>query len=72
MSQKIEVGPINAMLVTVAQAAQLLQVSERTIQNLMADGKLPSVLIGNRRRLWLEDIRDLALANTIPATVTVA
>ncbi len=51
---------INVLLVNVKQAAEALQVSERTIFNLMDNGQLPSVKIGDARRIDIEDVRKIA------------
>jgi excisionase family DNA binding protein len=53
-------APIQMLLVTTKQAAQALQVSERTIANLIKSGKLHSTLIGTARRIDLADLRRLA------------
>jgi excisionase family DNA binding protein len=51
---------LEVILVTTKQAAQALQVSERTIANLIKSGKLHSTLIGTARRIDLNDLRRLA------------
>jgi excisionase family DNA binding protein len=51
---------INVLLVTVKQASEALQVSEKTIFNMIESGKLESVKIGDARRIPLEAIRRIA------------
>jgi hypothetical protein len=41
--------------VTVADAARLLKVSEKTIRRQVTAGTLPSDLVDNRRLVWLPD-----------------
>jgi excisionase family DNA binding protein len=55
-----EVKPIEVILVTAKQAAQILGVSERTIYNLMYVKALSSVKIGNRRRFHSDELKRLA------------
>jgi len=43
------------------EAARLLSVSVRTLDQLVADGKVPSKLIGNRRLFSPEALRRWAL-----------
>lgn len=52
--------PIELLLITVKQAAEALQVSQRTIWNLIERGDLWSVKIANTRRVPLDEIRRLA------------
>lgn len=56
------VEPIEVLLVTTKQAAQALQVSERTIFNLLASGRLPSVKVGGSRRIFTDDLKAFARA----------
>jgi excisionase family DNA binding protein len=51
---------IEVLLVTIAQAAQALQVSERTVFNLLDNGSLESVTFGGARRIPIESVRNLA------------
>lgn len=53
-------SPIPLLLITVKQAADALQLSERTIFNLIDNRKLPSVTFGGSRRIDIEDVRKLA------------
>jgi excisionase family DNA binding protein len=46
----------DAVLVDLATAARFLAVSERAVRRLVADGDLPSVLIGRSRRIHRDDI----------------
>jgi excisionase family DNA binding protein len=46
----------DAVLVDLATAARFLAVSERAVRRLVADGDLPSVLIGRTRRIHRDDI----------------
>jgi excisionase family DNA binding protein len=55
---------IDFHLVTVKQAAEALQVSEKTIWNLMTAGKLSHVKIANTRRIPLDDLKRLATPGT--------
>jgi excisionase family DNA binding protein len=52
--------PIECLLVTTKQAAQALQISERTVANLIKSGRLHSTKIGAARRIDLADLRRLA------------
>jgi len=52
-------APIEMLLVTVKQAAEIIQVSERTIHKFVASGKLPSVKFGAIRRVELSAIKVL-------------
>lgn len=54
------VKPVEIVSLTTKQAAQALQVSQRTIFNLIAAGKLPSVKINNTRRIAVDALRRLA------------
>ncbi|HEY2466706.1 MAG TPA: helix-turn-helix domain-containing protein [Terracidiphilus sp.] len=40
--------------------AEALQISERTVFNLLASGQLPSVKIGGSRRIFTDDLKALA------------
>jgi excisionase family DNA binding protein len=50
-------APIEILLITVKQAAQALQVSEKHVYNLMMDGRLKSLTIGASRRFELDEIK---------------
>jgi excisionase family DNA binding protein len=58
MDQKLE----NICLLTLTEAATLLQVSTRTLQRMIRNGKLPAFKVGGQWRLretqlrqWVED-----------------
>lgn len=53
--------PENQFL-TAAEAADLLNLSERTIRRLITDGTLPAVRIGRTVRISRTDLTDLASA----------
>ena len=55
---------IEILLVTTKQAAQALQVSERTIANLVSDGRLSDIKILGTRRIALDEIKRLATTGT--------
>ena len=50
------------LLVTTKQAAEALQVSERTVFNLLASGQRPSVKVGGSRRIFTDDLKAFARA----------
>ena len=52
--------PPPAVLVTLKEAAKLLAISERTLWQLQADGRLPSVRIGRCLRFRVSDIEAFA------------
>jgi excisionase family DNA binding protein len=47
-------------LITRQQAAELLSVSIRTIDNLLESGRLGSVYIGTSRRLSFDEVKHIA------------
>lgn len=51
---------IDVLLVTIKQAAEALQVSERTVFNLLDNGSLESVTFGGARRIPIDSVRNLA------------
>jgi excisionase family DNA binding protein len=61
MSTTITVAfePIQQML-TIRQAAQSLQLSERTVASMVASGTLASVKIGSARRIAADALRSVA------------
>jgi excisionase family DNA binding protein len=59
---------VAALLVTVPQAAIALQVSERTIFNLIAKGALQSVQIAGTRRINLNELKRIATEGTVERT----
>ncbi|WP_373068559.1 helix-turn-helix domain-containing protein [Gemmatimonas sp.] len=50
-------GPPERYLYTAAEAADLLAVGRTSVYEFMADGRLPSVRIGRRRRIKAADLR---------------
>jgi excisionase family DNA binding protein len=48
--------PITAWCITPKQAAEILNLSERTIHNHIKSGALKSTLIGGSRRIWIDDL----------------
>jgi excisionase family DNA binding protein len=51
---------LEVLLITTKQAAEILNVSERTIANLYYAGHLDSVKLGSSRRYSLADVKKLA------------
>jgi excisionase family DNA binding protein len=60
--------PNKALLVTVPQAALALQVSQRTIFNLISKGMLESIQIGGTRRINMEVLKLVASMGTVERT----
>lgn len=58
----IEVQPIERLLVTPRQAAEMLSISQRSLENLRVSGVLRSVKVRNSRRYSVDDLRRLAEA----------
>jgi excisionase family DNA binding protein len=56
------------LLVTVPQAAKALQVSERTIFNLISKGLIESVQIAGTRRINLDVLKMIASVGTVERT----
>jgi excisionase family DNA binding protein len=55
--------------VSIDQAAQLLQVSRRTIYNRIRDGRLVTIrTIGGSQRVLLESLNELGVATHVPPT----
>jgi len=52
-------APVDVLLLTVPQAARMLQVGERTVSNLISDGRLPSIKIGGLRRIEYDTLKAL-------------
>jgi excisionase family DNA binding protein len=48
--------PTETTLLTVAEAAARLRVSERTVRRAVTDGRLPHVRVGNRTRIAEDDL----------------
>jgi len=59
-AQTAVVEPIPVLLVTTKQAAEALQVCERTVFNLLASGELPSVKVRGSRRIFTDDLKAFA------------
>ncbi|WP_090570496.1 helix-turn-helix domain-containing protein [Belnapia rosea] len=58
MQRQPDSPPYHAPL-TIAQCAQRLQVSERTVRRLIAAGRLPAFRIGRLVRIHSRDLREL-------------
>jgi excisionase family DNA binding protein len=56
----VAVKPIEVLLITTKQAAEFLQISERTVHSLIANRQLPSIKIGKSRRIFTDDLRTFA------------
>lgn len=56
----VAVQPIEVLLITAKQAAEFLQVSERTVHSLIANQQLRSVTIGKSRRIFTDDLKAFA------------
>lgn len=56
--------PVTAWLITTKQAAEILNVSQRTIWYLVQSKKIPSVKIGGATRIWLDELREFARVGT--------
>lgn len=63
MSNVIEFQPVERML-TIRQASEALQLSERTVAAMVASGTLHSVKIGKARRIAAEAINAVAKTGT--------
>lgn len=55
---------IHWLLITVKQAAEALQISERTVFMLIDEGFLESVKIGGSRRVSMDSVKALASTGT--------
>jgi excisionase family DNA binding protein len=57
--------PVSSELLTVAQTAKYLQISEKTVRRLISDGRLPASKISNRTwRIKTSDIDEYIQANS--------
>ena len=67
---QIESGPIGPRLgrsVSIDQAAQLLQVSRRTIYNRIRDGRLVTIrTIGGSQRVLVDSLNELGTSSQVP------
>ena len=52
--------------VSAREAAEMLGVSKSTVYNLMADGRLPFIKIGQRRLIMIKDLEDFLKSNRQP------
>jgi excisionase family DNA binding protein len=59
-------APIEVLLYTVPQVAKILQVSERTVHNLIYRGQLAPVYLGKSLRIFSDDLEQLARTGTRP------
>jgi excisionase family DNA binding protein len=66
-----QTGPRLGRSVSIDQAAQLLQVSRRTIYNRIRDGRLVTIrTIGGSQRVLLESLNELgATTQVLPTTI---
>lgn len=46
------------MAVSPVEAARLLSISERKLHYLLADGTIPSIRLGRRRLIRMDDLRE--------------
>jgi excisionase family DNA binding protein len=60
---------IEWLLITVSQAAEALQISERTVHTLVDTGHLESIKIGGSRRISFDDVKRLAKTGATLPTV---
>lgn len=70
-SQAVVVAPARVALLDTKQAAQVLGVSWRTIQNLIASGQLPSITVGRLRRISVDAIEDFAKNGAVRIAKTI-
>jgi excisionase family DNA binding protein len=56
----VEVVPMNKLLVSQSEAAQLLSISKRSVEYLVATRQLSTRRIGTRALIPLEDVRRFA------------
>lgn len=54
--------PITAWCITPKQAAEILNLSERTIHTHIKSGVLKSSRVGGARRIWIDDLMTFARA----------
>lgn len=45
------------LAVTIEEGARLISISRRKMFDLLADGTIPSTLVGRRRRIRMEDLK---------------
>ena len=58
----IAIAPVRVQLLTIRQTAEALQLSERSIQNLISSGQLRSVKVGRSRRIPTDVVSAFASA----------
>ncbi|MFZ0633876.1 MAG: excisionase family DNA-binding protein [Acidobacteriaceae bacterium] len=62
-------NPICAQIVTFAQAAEVLTISQRSFEKIVERGEIPTITIGTRsRRVWLDDVIAYLKRNTAQST----
>jgi len=63
--QPAQVQPVNVLLITVKQAAEILGVSKQTIWALIRSGEIATVKVtGTATRVWLDDLKAYAQRRT--------
>jgi len=60
-------APHSPQLLSVAEAAALLNIQQDTLRHWLCDRRLPFVKIGGRTMLKLRDLEDYIQAQTVPA-----
>lgn len=56
--------PVQVMLVTIKQAAEILNISTRTVELLISEGQLSSIKIRDSRRIALDELKRMAAHGT--------
>jgi excisionase family DNA binding protein len=56
----VAVGPMDKLLVSQDEAAQLLSISKRSVEYIVATQQLPTRRIGSRALIPIEDVRRFA------------
>lgn len=63
-------GAMSPLVYTYAEAAERLRVSERTVQRLVAEGRLPAVEVGTRNpRITRQDLEEYVAGLRAPTDV---
>lgn len=60
MSQKVTHAPVERLLFSRREAAQMLGLCPSTVDNLLRAGKLPFVVMGSRRLIPADALREFA------------
>lgn len=60
---------MNRILVSVAEAAQLLSISKRSVHTLVSKGCLPCVRVGTRKLIRTSDLLTFAKHGTNPVAL---